>query len=200
MLIGYARVSTQDQNLDMQIQALKNAGCGIIFSEKITGTVADRPEYLKMKEYARNGEDTVVVYKLDRLGRSLKHLIAEMQLFSDRKLGFKSLQENIDTTTPSGKLFFHIFAAIAEFEKDINVSPRDKILKIEGKKEHQSETKDMRFHRIESCYGSFERSLELPDNADEDNINAKFKNGVLEISISKREKDDSLVKQITINT
>ena len=119
MLIGYARVSTQDQNLDMQIQALKKAGCEVVYSEKITGTKADRPEYLKMKEYVRNGKDTIVVYKLDRLGRSLKHLIVEMQLFADRKIGFKSIQENIDTTTSSGKLFFHIFASIAEFEKDI---------------------------------------------------------------------------------
>ena len=119
MLIGYARVSTQDQNLDMQIQALEKAGCEAIYSEKITGTRADRPEYLKMKDYARNGKDTIIVYKLDRLGRSLKHLIEEIQLFADRNIGFKSIQENIDTTTSSGKLFFHIFASIAEFEKDI---------------------------------------------------------------------------------
>jgi DNA invertase Pin-like site-specific DNA recombinase len=119
MLIGYARVSTQDQNLDMQIQALEKAGCETIYSEKITGTRADRPEYLKMKDYARNGKDTIIVYKLDRLGRSLKHLIEEIQLFADRNIGFKSIQENIDTTTSSGKLFFHIFASIAEFEKDI---------------------------------------------------------------------------------
>jgi len=73
---------------------------------------------LKMKDYARNGKDTIIVYKLDRLGKSLKHLIEEIQLFADRNIGFKSIQENIDTTS-SGKLFFHIFASIAEFEKNI---------------------------------------------------------------------------------
>jgi DNA invertase Pin-like site-specific DNA recombinase len=119
MLIGYARVSTNDQNLEMQIDALKKAGCEQIFAEKITGTRADRPEYQKMKEYLRDGHDTVVVYKLDRLGRSLKHLIEEMQEFNLRKIGFKAVQEHIDTTTSGGKLFFHIFAAISEFERDI---------------------------------------------------------------------------------
>ena len=119
MLIGYARVSTEKQNLEMQIASLKKAGCEKIFSEKVTGTRSDRPEYLKMKEYVRNGKDTIVVYKLDRLGRSLKHLISEVQEFDNRKIGFKSIQENIDTNTSSGKFFFHMFAAIAEFEKDI---------------------------------------------------------------------------------
>ncbi len=119
MLIGYARVSTQDQNLDMQIKALKLAGCEKIYAEKVTGTKAIRPEYDKMKEFARDGHDIIVVYKLDRLGRSLRNLIDEMQLFAKRNLGFKSLQENIDTSTSGGKLFFHIFAAVAEFEKDI---------------------------------------------------------------------------------
>lgn len=119
MLVGYARVSTQDQNLDMQIKALQEAGCERIFAEKITGTKADRPEYQKMKEFVRKSHDTIVVYKLDRLGRSMRHLIDEMQYFKEIEVGFKSLQENIDTTTSGGKLFFHIFAAIAEFERDI---------------------------------------------------------------------------------
>jgi DNA invertase Pin-like site-specific DNA recombinase len=79
MLIGYARVSTEKQNLEMQITSLKKAGCEKIFSEKVTGTRTDRPEYLKMKEFVRDGKDTIVVYKLDRLGRSLKHLISEVQ-------------------------------------------------------------------------------------------------------------------------
>ena len=103
----------------MQIQALEKAGCEKIFAEKITGATKERPEYTKMKEFIRDGYDTVVVYKLDRLGRSLKHLIEEMQALKDRNIGFKSLQENIDTSTSGGKLFFHIFAAIAEFERDI---------------------------------------------------------------------------------
>lgn len=119
MLVGYARVSTQDQKLDMQIAALEKAGCKKIFAEKITGTRADRPEYIAMKEFVREGEDSIVVYKLDRLGRSLKHLIHEVQLFKERNIGFRSLHEHIDTNTSGGKLFFHIFAAIAEFERDI---------------------------------------------------------------------------------
>lgn len=119
MLVGYARVSTSDQNLDMQIQALEKAGCEKIFSEKVTGAAKERPEYIKIKEFIRDGHDTIVVYKFDRLGRSLKHLIEEMQELKSRNIGFKSLQENIDTSTSGGKLFFHIFAAIAEFERDI---------------------------------------------------------------------------------
>jgi DNA invertase Pin-like site-specific DNA recombinase len=121
MLVGYARVSTQDQNLDMQIKVLKEAGCKKIFAEKATGTRSDRPEYLALKEFVRSEEDTIVVYKLDRLGRSLRHLIQQMQDLKERNVGFRSIQEHIDTTTSGGKLFFHIFAAIAEFERDIIV-------------------------------------------------------------------------------
>lgn len=119
MLIGYARVSTNDQNLEMQIDALKAAKCEKIFAEKITGTKLERPEYNKLMDFARDNQDTIVVYKLDRLGRSIKHLIDEMQALNNRNIGFKSLKENIDTTTSSGRFFFHIFAAIAEFERDI---------------------------------------------------------------------------------
>lgn len=119
MQVGYARVSTEGQNLDLQIDVLNKAGCEKIFAEKAGGASAARPEYDKMKEFIRDSHDTVVVYKLDRLGRSLKNLIVEMSEFERRKIGFKSLQENIDTTTSGGKLFFHIFAAIAEFERDI---------------------------------------------------------------------------------
>jgi DNA invertase Pin-like site-specific DNA recombinase len=119
MLVGYARVSTVDQNLDLQIDALRLAGCEKIFAEKITGATSDRTELKNMKEFIRDGHDTVVVYKLDRLGRSLKNLIDEVQSFEKRKIGFRSLQENIDTTTSGGRLFFHVFAALAEFERDI---------------------------------------------------------------------------------
>lgn len=103
----------------MQLKKLEEAGCAKIFVEKMTGARSDRPEYEAMKKFIRSGVDTVVVYKLDRIGRSLKHLIHEMQLFKDNEIGFKSLQENIDTSTSGGKLFFHIFAALAAFEKDI---------------------------------------------------------------------------------
>lgn len=119
MLVGYARVSTQDQNLDLQIDALTKAGCQKIFAEKITGATTDRSELNNLKTFIRDNQDTVVVYKLDRLGRSLKNLIDEMQSLQGRGIGFKSLQENIDTTTSGGRLFFHVFAALAEFERDI---------------------------------------------------------------------------------
>jgi DNA invertase Pin-like site-specific DNA recombinase len=119
MLVGYARVSAVDQNLDLQIDALTKAGCKKIFAEKITGASADRPELSNLKEFVRDNQDTVVVYKLDRLGRSLKNLIEEMQGLNVRGVGFKSLQENIDTTTSGGRLFFHVFAALAEFERDV---------------------------------------------------------------------------------
>lgn len=119
MLVGYARISTQDQNLDLQMDALEKAGCEKIFAEKITGGKFDRIEYQNMKAFIRDGQDTVVVYKLDRLGRSLKHLMEEIQEFNKRLIGFQSLREHIDTSTSGGKLFFHIFASIAEFEKDL---------------------------------------------------------------------------------
>ena len=121
MLVGYARVSTTEQTLDSQIDSLKKAGCTKIFAEKVTGTTAERPQYLAMIDYIRDGKDTVVVYKLDRLGRSMKHLITEVEKFKERNIEFKSLQENIDSSTPTGKLFFHIFSSIAEFERDIIV-------------------------------------------------------------------------------
>ncbi len=117
-LIGYARVSTKDQELLLQKDALEKAGCIRIFEEKISGTKSDRPALNALLEYARSG-DTIVVWKLDRLGRSLKDLLSIVTTLQERKIGFKSLQENFDTTTSGGKLIFHVFAAIAEFEKDI---------------------------------------------------------------------------------
>jgi DNA invertase Pin-like site-specific DNA recombinase len=119
MFIGYARVSTESQNLELQIDALKKAGCEKIYSEKISGAKTEREEYEGMKKYLRPNQDIVVVYKLDRLGRSLKHLMEEIEWFKQNNIGFKSIQENIDTSSSSGKLFFHMFAAIAEFERDL---------------------------------------------------------------------------------
>lgn len=118
MLIGYARVSTGDQNPDLQIDALERAGCQKIFTDKISGTVSERPELAKAKEQLRAG-DTLVVWRLDRLGRSLRDLIDWMNELEGQGIGFKSLQEAIDTTTPAGKLTFHIFGALAEFERNL---------------------------------------------------------------------------------
>ena len=118
MLLGYARVSTNDQNLDLQKDALKKAGCEKIYVDTMTGEVKNRPGLEQAFEMLREG-DTLVVWRLDRLGRSLKPLIELVQELSQRRVGFKSLQESIDTTSPSGKLVFHIFGALAEFERNL---------------------------------------------------------------------------------
>jgi len=114
MLIGYARVSTADQRLDLQQDALSAAGCEQIFTDTASGAKALRPGLSKALQYCRP-VDTLVVWKLDRLGRSLPHLVETVRDLNNRGIGFKSLQENIDTTTSAGKLIFHIFASLAEF-------------------------------------------------------------------------------------
>src|SRR6184192_1649006 len=118
MLIGYARVSTQDQTLNLQKDALEKLGCIKIFTDTASGAKAERIGLDEALEYVREG-DTLVVWRLDRLGRSLRHLIETITELNNRKIGFKSIQENIDTTTSGGKLVFHIFGALAEFERDI---------------------------------------------------------------------------------
>ena len=118
MLIGYARVSTTDQTLDLQRDALTKAGCTKIFTDTASGALSERKGLLEALDYVRPG-DTLVVWRLDRLGRSLKDLITRITELNDRTIGFKSLTENIDTTTSGGKLIFHIFGALAEFERDI---------------------------------------------------------------------------------
>ena len=118
MLIGYARVSTQDQTLNSQRDALENSGCAKIFTDTVSGAKTDRPGLDQALKYVREG-DTLVVWRLDRLGRSLKHLIETISHLHKRRVSFKSLTENIDTATSGGKLIFHIFGALAEFERDI---------------------------------------------------------------------------------
>lgn len=118
MNIGYARVSTQDQNLDLQNDALKAAGCEQIYTDKMSGAKTERPGLDKILTILRKG-DTLVVWKLDRLGRSLTHLIKVMSLLNEGGIYFKSVQESLDTSTPGGKLIFHVFGALAEFERDI---------------------------------------------------------------------------------
>ena len=120
MLIGYARVSTIDQNTDLQTDALKIAGCQKIFIDKISGVKSDCPELNKLKEQLRAGE-TLVVWRLDRLGRSLRDLIDWMNYLEKQKVMLKSLQESIDTGNPTGKLIFHIFGALSEFERNLIV-------------------------------------------------------------------------------
>ena len=117
-LLGYARVSTFDQNPDLQRDALKKAGCFRVFTDKASGTLDARKEFTKVLDQLRPG-DTLVVWRLDRLGRSLRHLIETVTALADRKIGFRSLTENIDTTTSSGKLVFHLFGSLAEFERDL---------------------------------------------------------------------------------
>jgi len=119
MLVGYARVSTQDQNLDLQITALKEAGCQKIFTEKASGAQRDRPELIAAMNYIRPGEDVLVIWKLDRLARSLKQLIETVEKLETQKIGLLSLTESINTTTSGGRLIFHIFASLAEFERSI---------------------------------------------------------------------------------
>lgn len=120
MFIGYARVSTPDQSLDLQLDALKKAGCEDrnVFTDTITGSKSKRDGLDQMLSYLRRG-DVVVVWKLDRLARSLRHLVELVGDLESRGIGIKSLQENIDTETASGKLFLHIFGALAEFEREL---------------------------------------------------------------------------------
>src|SRR3954449_1582077 len=118
MDIGYARVSTGEQTLDLQLDALTKAGCGKIYQETASGAKAERPVLQDVLGYLRPG-DTLVVWRLDRLGRSLKHLIETVSLLAERGIGLKSLTEQIDTGTSGGKLIFHIFGALAEFERNL---------------------------------------------------------------------------------
>jgi DNA invertase Pin-like site-specific DNA recombinase len=118
MKIGYARVSTQDQDLALQLDSLTKEGCEKIFQEKASGAQRDRPELKAALSYMREG-DILVVWKLDRLARSMKQLIETVEDFEGRGIGLKSLQDSIDTSSASGKLVFHIFAALAEFERGV---------------------------------------------------------------------------------
>lgn len=118
MLLGYARVSTEDQTLNLQLDALHAVGCEQIFRDTASGAKVDRPGLTRALEHVRQG-DVLVVWRLDRLGRSLASLIELMTQLDHRGIGFKSLTEQIDTTTSGGKLIFHIFGALAEFERNL---------------------------------------------------------------------------------
>src|SRR5215210_6078527 len=118
MLIGYARVSTGEQNLDLQQDALKQAGCGEVYSDEMSGAKTERPGLQQALTFVRPG-DTLVVWRLDRLGRSLKDLVQKVEDLQKRGVGFRSLHEAIDTTSSAGKFQFHVFSALAEFERDL---------------------------------------------------------------------------------
>jgi len=118
MLVGYARVSTTEQNIELQVDALEMLGCDHIFQDKASGSLTHREGLSSALSYVREG-DTLVVWRLDRLGRSLKHLIETISQLEERRIGFRSLQESIDTTTSGGRLIFQIFGALAEFERNL---------------------------------------------------------------------------------
>ena len=117
-LLGYARVSTTDQDSSLQVDALRAAGCYRVFVDTVSGALEHRPELDNVLDQLRPG-DTLVVWRLDRLGRSIRHLIDQLRALDERGVGFRSLQETIDTTSSGGRLVFHVFAALAEFERDL---------------------------------------------------------------------------------
>jgi DNA invertase Pin-like site-specific DNA recombinase len=118
MLVGYARVSNEDQTTRLQTDALKSAGCQKIFEEKASGNSTERPQLTRLLEILRRG-DVLVVWRLDRLGRNLPHLIETVQRLVDNKIGFRSLSESLDTTTSGGRFIFNVFGSLAQFERDI---------------------------------------------------------------------------------
>lgn len=118
MNLGYSRTSTHEQNLDLQTDALNKVGCDKIFSDQISGSTSDRPGLNELLEFARDG-DVIMVWCLDRLGRSIRHLVDLIEQLREQGVGFRSITEGIDTTNPSGRLFFNIVASLAEFERDL---------------------------------------------------------------------------------
>jgi len=118
MIFGYARVSTREQNLELQLDALQAAGCRRIFQERVGGARAERPELAKLMDQVREG-DVIVIWKLDRLGRSMGHLVGLVSALQEKGVGLKSLNDPIDTTSPQGRLVFNLFASLAEFERDL---------------------------------------------------------------------------------
>ena len=184
MKVGYARVSTNEQDTYLQIDALKAIGCELIYQEKQSGAKKDRTELQQCLKSLRE-DDILIVWKLDRLGRSLQHLIEVVSDLEERKIGFQSLTENIDTTSPTGKLIFHIFGSLAEFERGLireRVKAGLEAAKKRGKK--------------------FGRPDALNDKAKEMAL-AMFNGGALKIDIAKhfnvtRQTVYSLLKEVEV--
>lgn len=120
MLVGYVRVSTNDQNTALQRNALESSGCELIFEDKISGKTSDRPGLKRVLRTLSEG-DTLVVWKLDRLGRSMRHLVGLVEELRERGINFKSLTDSIDTSSPMGRFFFHVMGALAEMERELIV-------------------------------------------------------------------------------
>lgn len=120
MLVGYARISTQDQNLDLQRNALLQAGCQRLFEDKVSGSHTERIGLNQALDFLRS-DDTLIVWKLDRLGRSTRHLIDFVTALDVQEIHFKSLTDSIDTSSPSGRFFFHIMASLSEMERDLMI-------------------------------------------------------------------------------
>src|SRR3954471_18690485 len=166
MLIGYARVSTLDQTLALQQDALTVAGCEQLYTDTVSGSVTERPGLTQALSHLRAG-DTLVVWRLDRLGRSLAHLIETVGQLQERGIGFRSLQEQLDTTTSGGKFVFHVFGALAEFERNLirerthaglaaarargRLFGRPKVLSLQQVKQLQTLAKDERNTVTEIC-------------------------------------------------
>jgi len=166
MKAGYTRVSTNDQDTQLQLDALKDAGCERLYQEKQSGIKQDRLELQQCLKSLRAG-DSLIVWKLDRLGRSLQHLIEVIADLESREIGFQSLTENIDTTSPTGKLIFHIFGSLAEFERGL-IRERVKAGLVAVKK------KGTRFGRPQAL-----------NDSDKDMALAMFNGGATKIAIAK---------------
>jgi len=161
MKIGYARISTNDQNFDLQNDSLIEAGCEKIFSDVASGAKTNRPGLDEAIKYCRK-DDTLVVWKLDRMGRSISHLIDVINSLNGKNIGFVSLQESIDTTTATGKLIFHIFAALAQFERELikeRVQAGLKAARARGKKGGRKPINNEKIELIKSL--SSDKSLNI---------------------------------------
>jgi DNA invertase Pin-like site-specific DNA recombinase len=161
VIIGYARVSTQDQNLELQLDALKQYGCEEVYQEKVTGTKKDRSQLDELIKIIRPG-DKVIIYKLDRISRSTKHLIELSEFFERKDIQFVSIQDNIDTSTPMGRFFFRTMASLAELERDI-ISERTKAglnaARARGRKGGRPEVDKKKVNLALKMYNSKEYSI-----------------------------------------